>query len=57
MRLDCVLPCIGGEGPNGPEAKGFVLQSSPWTFDDCVAAIENDPALRKGFEGALRIRE
>jgi hypothetical protein len=57
VRLDCLLQCIGRQDRDGPEAKGFALQPSLRTFDECIAAIEYDAILRSEFEGALRIYE
>lgn len=59
LRLDCLLPCIGGARVNanaGPLGKGFALQSGLKSYLDCIAAIESDPMLLKQFEGALRIK-
>lgn len=56
VRLDCILPCIGGPAAGyGPATKGFTLQRDLQTYQECVEAIERDAQLRSGFEGALRI--
>jgi hypothetical protein len=56
LRLDCVLPCVGGlDVVPGPASKGFIIQSGLMTHQDCVATIEGNALLRKEFEGALRI--
>lgn len=57
IRLDCVLPCIDLSGASGPSQKGFVLQSSLQSYQECVATIESDPQLRSEFRGALRIHQ
>lgn len=56
IRLDCMLPCIGGpETDYGPGKKGFILQSGLKTYQDCIAIIDGDMLLRKQFQGALCI--
>lgn len=56
IRLDCLLPCIDGAHSNyGPANKGFALQSSLKTYDDCLAIILSDPLLNKQLMGAMRI--
>jgi hypothetical protein len=53
VRLDCILPCIPQSGNEGPASKGFRLTPTLPSFSECVAAIENDPAIMQQFQGAL----
>lgn len=57
LRLDCLLPCIGGleeDADPGPANKGFTIHGDHRTFQDCIATIEGDTDLREEFEGALQ---
>lgn len=56
LRLDCILPCIDQGGSAPPSSKGFALDANLPAYDFSIAAIQNDPALRTSFEGAMRIR-
>ncbi len=57
VRLDCILPCIDGPGPEGTgrARKGFALRDDLPSYGSCVAAIEKNARLRDQFEGAMRI--
>ncbi len=56
VRLDCILPCIDGpDATQGPGVKGFTLTTGLLPYQDCIARIQQDAALRKSFKGAMRI--
>lgn len=56
VRLDCILPCIDGPSVmDGPARKGFALLEGLSPYQDCLDLILGNDALRKQFEGAIRI--
>jgi hypothetical protein len=56
LRLDCILPCIDRSIDEGPSAKGFNLFANLPTYETCIMAIQNNPALQASFDGAIQIK-